>query len=70
MKKVDKTQKIKDEDFAKFCHDIRNPLTILRMNLDLFVLSPEYKKESKEVKKFVDIVEKEVSILISKVSKK
>jgi signal transduction histidine kinase len=55
---MDKTK----QELAKFTHDLRTPLSVLRMNLDLYELSKE--KTAEKTEEFVKAVNKQVEELL------
>ena len=56
------------EWFSKFCHDLRSPLSIMRMNLDLFQLSDEYKNGGEKTVEFIEKINNQIDILIEKIA--
>ncbi len=68
MKNSQKKEGIQRKDFEKLCHDIKNSLAVLRINLDLFVNSEEYDEGKAKTKKFVKLIDKQVSVLTKKLS--
>jgi signal transduction histidine kinase len=50
---------MKDRDWEKFLHDLKNPLTVMRMQLDLLQLELEKTPDSK-IQKFLEVIDKEI----------
>ncbi len=48
---------------AKFTHDLRTPLSVMRMSLDIFEMSKEYKK-GRKVKDFMKTIDKQLDKLL------
>jgi hypothetical protein len=47
-------------------HDMRGALSVMLMNLELFVMSPEYKKGGAKVESFVKLINKQIDVLTEK----
>ncbi len=53
---------------GKLYHDLRTPLTVMRMTLDLFELSLEYKAGGKKTADTLKMMNKQIDILIKKIA--
>ncbi len=51
------------KDLAKFMHDLRTPLSVMRMSLDIFEMSKEYKK-SRKVNELIKTMDKQLDKLL------
>lgn len=58
------------ETFQKFCHDLKNPLTVMKMNLDLVELEHKNKKADPKLRRFLKTMNKEISKMAKLLSKK
>jgi hypothetical protein len=57
-----------DQDkFDKFCHDLRNHLTVIKMNAELMSISPTV-LENPELTKFIDTMNRETDKMISMIN--
>ncbi len=61
---MSKTQIPSEEAFRKFIHDLKTPLSVMRMNLDLFELSEEYKLGEKKASDTVKMMNKQIDALL------
>jgi hypothetical protein len=52
------------EKFNKFCHDLRNHLTVIKMNADLIALSPTFLNNA-ELAKFLETINREMDKIMS-----
>ncbi len=68
LKTAVRKKKTNTKSFGKFCHDLKNPLTTIKINLDMLVMSKEYKKITPKLKNFVKSIEKEVEKIIEMLS--
>jgi signal transduction histidine kinase len=58
-KKINKTPQ---KDLAKFTHDLRTPISVIRMSIDVFELSQDEK--SKKIEDLIKNINKQVESLL------
>ncbi len=69
MERTKKPAKKDEEKMKKLFHDLRTPLAVMRINLDLIRLSEEYKTTPSKIKKLIKATGTQIDVLVEKISK-
>lgn len=72
MKRVNSAAKgngISEKDFNKFCHDLKNPLTTIKMHIEFIASALNGKEKTREVDKMMKVVVHEVDKMAKMLSK-
>lgn len=67
VKKVE-SGKLQEEALSKFCHDLRTPLTVMKMLTELLELSGAPKVREAKLKKFKRSIDKEINRMVKMLS--
>lgn len=66
---MDTHTKITKEMFSQFCHDLRTPLTVMKINIDLLKMAASQKLDKAKLLDFIKSMNKEIDHLVSTLSK-
>ena len=58
---------VSQEEFGEFCHDLKNPLTVMKMNLELAVMDGE---KNQKLQNLVKSIDKEITKILKIISDK
>lgn len=63
-----KNKKTDNEPLKKLCHDLRNPLSVMKMSTDIYAMSNEFKTTTPKVHKLIETINKQIDILTQRIS--
>lgn len=61
---------LRKKSFGKFCHDLKTPLTVIKLHLDLLQMPKNKKIKPAELSKFIKTTNREISRVVKMLSAK